>query len=68
MENVFSSNGSETIQRKIDLFSNDSVSSVNGVEDLDFFFDIDKICEWIQKRAFKKVISHSTLFAHSLKN
>ncbi len=56
MENVFSSNGSETIQRKIEFFSNNPPNSVGCVEDLDFYFDIDKILEWIQKGAFKKVI------------
>jgi hypothetical protein len=59
MENVFSSNGSETIQRKLEIFSKNSFTSLCSVEDLDFFFDIDKIFEWIQNRGFKKVIDFS---------
>ena len=57
MENIFSSNSSEIIQRKIELISNDlsNNNQIKSIENLDYYFDLDKLTEWILKNNYKRV-------------
>jgi hypothetical protein len=57
MENIFSSNSSEIIQKKIELISNDlsNNNQIKSAENLDYYFDLDKLTEWILQNNYKRV-------------
>jgi hypothetical protein len=57
MENIFSSNSSEIIQKKIELISNDlsNNNQIKSPENLDYYFDLDKLAEWVVQNNYKKV-------------
>ena len=51
MEDLFSSNSASIIQKTVEA---DLIHSPL-IENFDFYFDIEKIVEWIEKNDFKKV-------------
>ena len=54
MENTFSTNASETIQKEIKILENETNSELIK-KNLKFYFDIDQSVEWILKNKFRRV-------------
>jgi hypothetical protein len=54
MENTFSTNASETIQKEIIIEKNETNSETIN-KNLKFYFDIDRSVEWILKNKFRRV-------------
>jgi hypothetical protein len=54
MENTFSTNASETIQKEIIIEKNETNSEIIN-KNLKFYFDIDRSVEWILKNKFRRV-------------
>ena len=54
MEDIFSSNSANIIQKNLNINLN-SLFELKTNQDLDFYFDIDKIVDWINQNNFKKV-------------
>ena len=54
MEDIFSSNSGNIIQKKLDINANTS-PVLHSNEDLDFYFDINKIVAWCMENAYKRV-------------
>lgn len=54
MEDAFSANSQSTIEKKIDLSNKINLNN-NEILDLEFYFEINQISEWITKNQFKKV-------------
>ena len=54
MEEIFSSNSEDIIQKKLAVdFQNNLI--LEAPEDFNFYFDIEKIVNWILENDFKKV-------------
>ncbi len=53
MEEIFSSNSLNIIEKKIEIFE-----ETKNIEDLEFYFDIHKTAEWILNNQFKRVSSY----------
>jgi hypothetical protein len=53
MEDIFSSNSGNIIQKHIDTSENET--SLTTDENLEQYFDIDKIVSWITIKNFKRV-------------
>jgi hypothetical protein len=54
MEDIFSSNSANVIQKTIDLSLTSNVQSITS-QNIDFYFDIEQISEWINKNEYTKV-------------
>jgi hypothetical protein len=61
MENTFSTNASETIQKEIIIEKNETNSEIIN-KNLKFYFDIDRSVEWILKNKFRRVRGMSRRF------
>lgn len=55
MEDIFSSNSSSIIQKQINLDSSEGSQLKSIKEDLNFYFDIEKITSWLVKNEFNRV-------------
>lgn len=53
MENTFSSNSVGTIQKEIEVREN---SHQKQIDNIDYYFEIENIYQWITKNDFKRVI------------
>ena len=54
MEDIFSSNSANIIQKNLNINVNSSLE-LKTSQDLDFYFDVNKIVDWINQNSFKKV-------------
>lgn len=54
MEDIFSSNSANIIQKNLNINANSSLE-LKTSQDLDFYFDVNKIVDWINQNNFKKV-------------
>ena len=54
MEDVFSSKSLDTIQKKIEIEEKPLNEKIE--ENLEFYFDVDKIAIWVKENEFKRVI------------
>ena len=57
MENTFSTNAAETIQKEIKIEENESNTEFI-IQNFNFYFDVDKSVDWILNNKFKKVSSN----------
>lgn len=56
MEDIFSTNSLNTIQKEIENLSVDNqLLEIKSQDDFDFFFDINQTVSWIEKNDFKQV-------------
>lgn len=55
MENTFSTNASETIQKQIELNETNEINSDEINANLELYFDIEKSANWIIKNKFQRV-------------
>jgi hypothetical protein len=58
MEEIFSSNSKEVIQKQLNICL-DNKLTLKSKDELDFYFDVSKITIWIQENQFKRVITNS---------
>lgn len=61
MEDIFSTNSSSIIQKQIEISSNIPYV-VKSDADLEKFYDIDKIVQWITKNNFNRVCKKIDFF------
>lgn len=54
MEEIFSSS-ENVIQKKLDINQN-SIQNLDSNENLDYYFDIDRLVAWIDENSFKRVL------------
>ena len=54
MEQIFSSNSEDIFRKHIDSSSQDRLS-LNTIESLDQYFDIEKIVSWVKDKHYKRV-------------
>ena len=53
MEEIFSSNSKEVIQKQLNICL-DNKLTLKSKDELDFYFDVSKITIWIQENKFKR--------------
>ena len=62
MEEIFSSNSKEVIQKQLNICL-DNKLTLKTKEELDFYFDIAKVTKWIQENQIKRVIHLYIIFS-----
>lgn len=55
MEELFSSNSKDIIQKQLNVCVQGN-NSLKTIEELDFYFDIQKLTKWISENNYKRVI------------
>lgn len=55
MEEIFSSNSLKVIEQQLDLNDASLNLNLNSEQDIDVYFDIDRISSWISKRGLVRV-------------
>ncbi len=53
MEDIFSSSSNAIIQKKIENINQGQ--AIKSIEDLDFYFDLDRLVEWIKSNSYTRV-------------
>ena len=56
MEDIFSSNSQNIIEKKLEINSNSVLEDKEKLnQNLEYYFEIKKIAEWINENKFKRV-------------